>query len=41
MQFPENINSIDRETIENIVQPMLDYSQQETVNMVTNALNGK
>ena len=41
MQFPENINSIDRKTIENIVQPMLDYSQQETVNMVTNALNGK
>lgn len=41
MQFPENINSVDRETIENIVQPMLDYSQQETVNMVTNALNGK
>lgn len=41
LQFPENINSIDRETIENIVQPMLDYSQQETVNMVTNALNGK
>lgn len=41
LQFPENINSIDRETIENIVQPMLDYSQQETVDMVTNALNGK
>ena len=41
MQFPENINSIDRETIENIVNPMITYAQQETVTMVTNALNGK
>lgn len=41
MQFPENINSVDRETIENIVNPMISYAQQETVTMVTNALNGK
>ena len=41
MHFTENIDSIDRETIENIVNPMISYAQQETVTMVTNALNGK
>ena len=41
LQFPENISALDREEIESIINPMLEYSKQQTIEEVTKALNGK
>lgn len=41
LQFPENISALDREEIENIINPMLEYTKQQTIEEVTKALNGK
>ena len=41
LQFPENISALDREEIESIINPMLEYTKQQTIEEVTKALNGK
>ena len=41
LQFPENISALDREEIESIINPMLEYTKQQTIEEGTKALNGK
>jgi TP901 family phage tail tape measure protein len=38
LQFPENVGTMDRQTIERIIQPMLAYSEKSTIEAITNAL---
>ena len=39
--IPDTVTATDAEAIERVVQPMIDYAQQETVKLITDSLNGK
>ena len=38
LQFPSDVSTLDREAVERIVQPMLEYSEKATIEAITGAL---